>query len=47
MMQEELKEFGLTAKEVEVYLACLKLGTALVQNIAKKQELIEHILMKY
>ena len=35
-MQEELKEFGLTAKEVEVYLACLKLGTALVQNIAKK-----------
>jgi sugar-specific transcriptional regulator TrmB len=35
-MEEELKEFGLTDKEIKVYLACLKLGTALVQDIAKK-----------
>ncbi|MCK4650284.1 hypothetical protein KAT36_03560 [Candidatus Pacearchaeota archaeon] len=34
-MQEELKEFGLTDKEIKVYLACLKSGTALVQDIAK------------
>lgn len=35
-MEQELKEFGLTDKEIKVYLACLKLGTALVQEIAKK-----------
>lgn len=35
-MEEELKEFGLTDKEIKVYLACLKLGTALVQDIAKE-----------
>lgn len=35
-MEQELKEFGLTDNEVKVYLACLKLGTALVQDIAKK-----------
>ncbi len=35
-MENELKEFGLTDKEIKVYLACLKLGTALVQEIAKK-----------
>ncbi len=35
-MENELKEFGLTEKEIKVYLACLKLGTALVQEIAKK-----------
>ncbi len=34
-MEQELREFGLTEKEVTVYLACLKLGTALVQEIAK------------
>lgn len=35
-MEQELKEFGLTDNEVKVYIACLKLGTALVQDIAKK-----------
>ena len=35
-MEQELKEFGLTDKEIKVYLACIKLGTALVQDIAKK-----------
>jgi len=35
-MEQELKEFGLTDKEIKVYIACLKLGTALVQDIAKK-----------
>lgn len=35
-MEQELREFGLTDKEIKVYLACLKLGTALVQDIAKK-----------
>jgi len=35
-MEEALREFGLTDKEVRVYLASLKLGTALVQDIAKK-----------
>ncbi|MBW3021939.1 TrmB family transcriptional regulator, partial [Candidatus Woesearchaeota archaeon] len=34
-MEEELREFGLTDKEIQVYLACLKLGSALVQDIAK------------
>ncbi|MBW2966740.1 hypothetical protein KY342_06575 [Candidatus Woesearchaeota archaeon] len=36
MIEENLKEFGLTDKEIKVYLALLKLGTALVQDIAKK-----------
>jgi sugar-specific transcriptional regulator TrmB len=35
-MEQELREFGLTDKEIRVYLACIKLGTALVQDIAKK-----------
>lgn len=35
VMEEELREFGLTDREVKVYLAMLKLGTALVQDIAK------------
>jgi sugar-specific transcriptional regulator TrmB len=35
-MEKELKAFGLTDKEIKVYLACLKLGTALVQDIAKE-----------
>lgn len=35
-MEEALREFGLTNKEVKVYLALLHLGTALVQDIAKK-----------
>lgn len=35
-MEQELKEFGLTDNEVKVYIACLKLGTGLVQDIAKK-----------
>lgn len=36
MIEENLKEFGLTEKESNVYLALLKLGTALVQDISKK-----------
>lgn len=36
LIEEVLKEFGLTDREVEVYLALLKLGNALVQDIAKK-----------
>jgi len=35
-MEEELKEIGLTEKEIRVYIACLKLGSAVVQDIAKK-----------
>lgn len=35
-MEQELKDFGLTDKEIKVYLALLNLGTALVQDIAKK-----------
>lgn len=31
----QLKEFGLNIKEAKVYLACLQLGPASVQNIAK------------
>ena len=31
-----MKEFGLTDNEIKTYIACLKLGTALVQEIAKK-----------
>jgi HTH-type transcriptional regulator, sugar sensing transcriptional regulator len=34
-MEEELREFGLTDKEIKVYLAALKLGSALVQEIAE------------
>ena len=37
-VMQVLKEFGLTDKEVKVYLASLSLGTALVQEIAKKAE---------
>lgn len=32
----QLQEFGLSIKEASVYLACLKLGPASVQNIAKE-----------
>jgi sugar-specific transcriptional regulator TrmB len=35
-LEEDLKEFGLTDKEAKVYLALLKLGTALVQDVAKE-----------
>ena len=35
-MKASLKEFGLTQKEAEVYLAMLELGPASVQDIAKK-----------
>jgi HTH-type transcriptional regulator, sugar sensing transcriptional regulator len=34
-MEQELKEFGLSTKEVKVYLAILKLGNAPVVNITK------------
>lgn len=34
--EKVLEEFGLTPNEVKAYLACLSLGTALVQDIAKK-----------
>lgn len=33
---QDLEEFGLTDREIKVYLALLKLGTALVQDIAKQ-----------
>lgn len=32
----QLEEFGLNTKEAEVYLSCLQLGPASVQNIAKQ-----------
>ena len=35
-MEQELTEFGLTNNEVKVYIACLKLGISLVQEIAMK-----------
>ncbi|MEA3429687.1 MAG: helix-turn-helix domain-containing protein [Nanoarchaeota archaeon] len=35
-MEEELRAFGLTDKEIKVYLASLYLGSALVQDIAKR-----------
>jgi len=35
-MEQELRDFGLTDKEIKVYLACLYLGSALVQDIAKR-----------
>ena len=35
-MENELKEFGLTDKEVKVYIACLKLGISSVQQISKE-----------
>ncbi len=35
-MEDELREFGLTEKEIKVYIALLKLGSALVQDISKK-----------
>lgn len=38
MIEETLKEFGLTDKEIKVYLALLKLGSALVQDISKSAE---------
>src|SRR4030042_4852159 len=33
---EALKQFGLTEKEAQIYLALLELGTASVQKIAQK-----------
>lgn len=36
MIQETLREFGLTDKEAQVYLALLHTGTALVQDVARK-----------
>ena len=35
-MEQELKDFGLSDKEIKVYLACLMFGSALVNDIAKK-----------
>jgi len=35
-MEKELREFGLTDREVKVYLALIQLGTALVQDISRK-----------
>lgn len=35
-LQQILKNFGLSEKEAEVYLACLELGEATVQEIAEK-----------
>ncbi|MFH1073143.1 MAG: helix-turn-helix domain-containing protein [Nanoarchaeota archaeon] len=35
-MEEELREYGLTDKEIQVFIACLKLGSGLVQDIAEK-----------
>ena len=37
--QTALKQFGLTDKEIKIYLASLELGTASVLNIAKKAKL--------
>jgi len=36
LMEQELSEFGLTEKEIKVYLACLYLGSALVNEIAHR-----------
>jgi sugar-specific transcriptional regulator TrmB len=37
-MEKELRDFGLTDKEIKVYLALLKLGTAKIQEISEKAE---------
>ena len=34
MKEEALQLLGLTDKEIQIYLSCLKLGSSLVQNIA-------------
>ena len=34
MKEEALQSLGLTEKEIQIYLACLKLGSSLVQDIA-------------
>lgn len=36
MIEEALRDFGLTDREAKVYIALLRLGSALVQDIAKK-----------
>ncbi len=36
MVAEKLKEFGLSEKEVKIYLALLKLGACIVRDIAKE-----------
>lgn len=38
-IQQVLEQSGLTEKQADVYLACLELGTASVQAIARKAEL--------
>jgi sugar-specific transcriptional regulator TrmB len=38
MIKEALEKFGLSAKEVAVYLATLELGDATAQNIARKAD---------
>ena len=39
MVQKELINLGLTAKEADVYLATLQIGFATVQKIASKAEI--------
>ncbi len=39
-MEKELKEFGLSEKEIKVYLACLYLGSSSVHRISEKAGLI-------
>lgn len=39
MKEEALRKFGLTEKEIKVYLAALELDSALVSEIAKKAEI--------
>lgn len=36
MLEKELRQLGLSEKEVQVYLACLQLGKASVQEISQK-----------
>jgi len=38
-IKQVLKQFGLTSKETEVYLACLQLGNDTVLNVAKKADI--------
>ena len=39
MKEEALKSLGLTEKEIQIYLACLRLGSSLVQDIASSAKL--------
>lgn len=36
MLQEVLQDYGLTAKEANVYIACLELGSAPASTIARR-----------